>query len=440
MAAVGSSAALAFGAVPGGASPQSPQGSAADPIKKGVGTARVTLKLQEWSGSETVMFNKFAAAFHAQYPNVTVQVTGVSNTVSNATVLQVLSSANPPDIVRLGGIGETVKDHLLTNLDPYARLYGWNKWPQSQFASTRVAANGRTRGTGSLYAAGPGFSLTGIFYNKALAASIGMKKPPATLAAFEALLAKAKAIGKVPFMVPGKDGTTSFPLQNLAIDYAGTTAPIQAWNYQKPGGNINTPATVKAAAKLQEWAKNGYLPPDINSLDYPTAFTHFLAGEAVFVTGGNWSAAQVDSEAPGKIGFFLFPPIRAGGVTGAMSASDTQVIPAKSKNKNVAAAFLNWLQTNPRARQIAVTEGGYAPGGPAKASVPKAKSGSALAATLVAFREALKKNQLVEYMANATSSIYGSTITPQAQLLVAQKVSPQDFAAAIQKAYESEIK
>jgi raffinose/stachyose/melibiose transport system substrate-binding protein len=412
----------------------------ADDVTIGVGTAPVTLNLEEWSGSETTMFQKFAAAFHAQHPNVTVKVTGVSNTTLNATVLEVLSSSDAPDLVRLGGIGETVKDHLLTNLDPYAKAYGWNKWSQTQFASTRVAANGTERGTGSLWAAGPGFSLTGIYYNKALAKRIGMKTPPTTLAQFEQLLAKAKAMGQTPLMVPGKDGTVSFPLENLQVDYAGSTAPIQAWNYLKPGATINSKATVQAATTLQQWAKDGYLPSDINSLDYPTAISQFLAGKAVFAVGGNWSAAQIDGSARGKMGFFLFPPLKANGATGSMSASDTQVIPATAKNKDVAAAFLNWLQTNPKARQIAVTEGGYAPGGPAGASVPKAAAGSALAQTLAAFRTALKKNQLVEYLANATSSIYGSSITPESQLLVAQKTSPSDYAAAIQKAYESETK
>ena len=42
--------------------------------------------------------------------------------------------------------------------------------------------------------------MTGVFYNKELAAQIGMTEPPATLAEFEALLAKAKDAGLQPIM------------------------------------------------------------------------------------------------------------------------------------------------------------------------------------------------------------------------------------------------
>ena len=40
---------------------------------------------------------------------------------------------------------------------------------------------------------GLNYSMTGIFYNKALAAKIGMTKPPETVAEFDDLMAKAKA-------------------------------------------------------------------------------------------------------------------------------------------------------------------------------------------------------------------------------------------------------
>jgi raffinose/stachyose/melibiose transport system substrate-binding protein len=384
------------------------------------------------------MYDDLGKAFHAQYPNVTVKVTGVSNTVLDATVLEVLSGSNPPDLVRLGGVGETVKDHLVTDLDPYAAAYGWSKWPQAQFASTRVAANGTERGTGALYAAGPGFSLTGIYYNKALAAKIGMKSAPTTLAQFESLMAKAKAQGVVPLMVDNQDGTASFPLENLQVDYANSTAPIQAWDYLKPGANIDNKAMVQAATTLQQWAKEGYLPSDVNSLTFTLALDDCLAGKAAFCVGGNWSAAQVDSTHPGKFGFFLFPPLHAGGVTGAMSASDTQVIPAKAGNKQLAAAFLNWVQTNGKARTISVLEGGYAPGGPSNAPAPKVPAGTALAQTVSAFTQASKNNELVEYMANATSAIYDASIVPETQLLLASKTTPQAFASALQTAYQTE--
>ena len=48
--------------------------------------------------------------------------------------------------------------------------FGWDKWPAAQLAQNRVAEDG-TRGSGSLYAMGLNYSLTGVFYNKELAAA-----------------------------------------------------------------------------------------------------------------------------------------------------------------------------------------------------------------------------------------------------------------------------
>ena len=59
----------------------------------------------------------------------------------------------------------------------------------------------------------------------------------------------------------------------------------------------------------------------------------------------------MDKARPGKFGFIDSPPLTAGGVTDAMSASDLQVIPLKASHHTQAAAFLDFIQTNPTARQ-----------------------------------------------------------------------------------------
>ena len=136
------------------------------------------------------------------------------------------------------------KEGLLKNLDDYATAFGWDKWPVPQLNQNRVAADG-TRGSGSLYAMGLNYSLTGVFYNKKLAAQIGMTEPPKTLAEFEDLLAKAKAAGLLPIMEWGsaKSGMgLAFPLQNLMAAY-GPVEPINDWIFQKPGATIDTPRT-----------------------------------------------------------------------------------------------------------------------------------------------------------------------------------------------------
>ncbi len=433
---VTAAALLVAGCTPGAkSSADSPTRSAST----GVGSAPVTLTLLVTSGVDVPFFKALGKLFHAKYGNVTVKVTSQDYNALTTNIAHLLAGTDVPDLVRVPQFGNLIKDHLLTSLDGYATDYGWDKWPQSQFASTRVAADGMQRGTGSLYGAGPGFGLTGVYYNTALAQQIGMTRPPATLSEFEGLLAKAKSAGLLPVMINGKDGGTVFPLQNLTMDSPSAAQVVLDWNYAKPGADIDTPALVQAATTLQRWGRAGYLPSDVNSIDQTQAPTQFIAGKGVFFPSGNWQAPGLDKAGAGKFGFFLFPPNTAGGPSWAMTAPDTLGIPAKSSHADVAAAFLNFIQTDPQARQDTVTLGGIVPAGPTDAAMPTAPSGSAVAATVSAFQALLNSDGLVGFMADATASINQNTLIPQTQLLLAGKTTPTAFAAKIQADYQSDL-
>ena len=432
-------AALAVAAcAPGPATSSSAPPATPKAASTGVGTAPVTLSILV-STPDVPLFSALGKAFHATYGNVTVKVTSQDFNTLVTNTPHILSGSDVPDIVRIASFGNLVTDRLLTSLDPYAAAYGWNKWPQSQFASTRLGADGKQRGTGGLYGVGPGFGLTGVYYNKALARRIGMSEPPATLAEFEQLLGKAKSAGLLPILINGGDGGTVYPLQNLQMDYAGSPQAVQTWNYDMPGANIDTSATVKAAATLQQWSKDGYFSPGVNSVDQTHAPAGFASGQGVFFPSGNWQAPGLDKAGQAKFGFFLFPPLQRGGKFSAMTAADTLAVPAKAKHVAVAAAFLNFIQTDPTARNDAVSLGGIVPAGPARAPVPSVPAGSAVAATVAAFQQLLKSNGLVDFMANATASIEVNTLLPQTQLLLAGKTSPAAFATKIQADYESDL-
>ena len=91
----------------------------------------------------------------------------------------------------------------------------------------------------------------------------------------------------------------------------------------------------------------------------------------MFFLSGNWHAPAIDKAGPGKFGFFVFPPAAARRqYTDAMTAADTLVIPVKAPHPAQAAAFLNFIQTDP-GRPRTPRLGGFVP-----AARPTRRAGS----------------------------------------------------------------
>jgi raffinose/stachyose/melibiose transport system substrate-binding protein len=383
---------------------------------------------------------KLAEEFTKQYPNVTWDIKQDQFTNLINETPRLLSGDNPPDLIRLPTMVSFAKQGLLKNLDDYATAFGWDKWPVPQLNQNRVATDG-TRGSGSLYAMGLNYSLTGIFYNKELAAQIGMTEPPKTLAEFEDLLAKAKAAGLLPIMQWGsaKSGMgLAFPLQALMAS-VGPVEPINDWIFQKPDATIDTPSNLIAAQHLEQWIKSGYFPPDINAIEYTDANARFGKGEGVFIFNGDWQNAGYDTDMPGNVGFFLMPPAEAGGSPAAMSAPLTFGIAAKAKHADCAAFFFNWVASNDDARQIDVTVGGSNPGGPADATMPSVAEGSVTNETLAAGLVVGMAGTSMDFIANATSAIFAQGWTPELQKMVGGRQDAAGLLKAVQAEYEREL-
>lgn len=383
---------------------------------------------------------KLSEEFTKQYPNVTWDIKQDQFTNLINETPRLLSGDNPPDLIRLPTMVSFAKDGLLKNLDPYAESFGWNEWPVPQLDQNRVAEDG-TRGSGSLYAMGLNYSLTGVFYNKELAAQIGMTEPPKTIAEFDALLAKAKDAGLQPIMQWGsaKSGMgLAFPLQQLMAAY-GPVGPINEWIFQKPGATIDTESNLTAAQHLQMWVEEGYFPSDINAIEYTDSNARFTKGEGVFTFNGDWENANYDANMAGNVGFFLMPPAEEGGSPAAMSAPLTFGIAANAEHADCAAFFFNWVATDPTARQIDVTVGGSNPGGPADASTPTVAEGSVTEETLAAGNVVGEAGTAMDFIANATSAIFAQGWTPELQKMVGGRQDAAGLLKAVQAEYERQL-
>jgi len=390
------------------------------------GTDPVTLNIYHETISE--LMPQLSAEFTKQFPNVTFELKSDAFANATANLPRLLASDNPPDISRAAQLIDLVKDGLLLNFDPYATAYGWDAWPQGQFEAVRVNSDFK-RGTGPIIAWPVLPSTVGVFYNKDQAAQIGMTAPPKTVEEFDALLAKAKAAGLQPIMewnASTSGGGLAFPLQNLMAAY-GDHSTINDWVFLKEGATIETPEFLQATEKLDEWIKNGYFPSDVNAIEYSDAAGRFGKGEGVFTFNGDWQNGGYNTDLPGKVGFFTFPE----GVS--QSAGVTYVIAAKSKHPDCAAFFLNWAWTNDKAREIDVKVGGANPGGPPDGSMPSVPADSVTSETLSAGAGVTANSGAMDFIANATSSIFFESWTPNLQKLVAGKITPEELLKDVQE-------
>jgi raffinose/stachyose/melibiose transport system substrate-binding protein len=414
--------------------PDTGAGSAAP----GCGTEPVELRAYFETGFDLPF--ALSEEFTSQFPNVTWDISQDQFTnLMNATP-RLLSGDNPPDLIRLPTMASLVNDGLLLNLDDYAAAFGWDRWPAAQLAQNRVAEDG-TRGTGSLYAMGLNYSLTGVFYNRELAEQIGMTEPPTTVAEFDELLAAAKEADLLPIMAwnaTASGGGLAFPLQQLMAAY-GPPEPINDWIFQKPGATIDTPSNLEAAEHLQRWIDASYFPEDANALQYTDANARFRGGEGVFMFNGDWENGTYSSEMAENVGFFLFPALEADAPVAAMSAPLTYGIAANAEHADCAAFFFDWVATNEAARQINVDVQGSNPGGPTDLAIPPVEEGSVTNETLAAGQLVAEANGAMDFIANATGAIFAQGWTPELQEMLGGRQDAAGLLETVQAEYEREL-
>ncbi len=90
----------------------------------------ITLVIADETGFP--LTDKLSAEFTKQYPNVKFKINRDSFANLTANAPRLMASNSAPDLIRLPTIGDTVKNKLLLNLDPYFKAYGWDKWSAAQ--------------------------------------------------------------------------------------------------------------------------------------------------------------------------------------------------------------------------------------------------------------------------------------------------------------------
>lgn len=406
--------------------------SSAEAVSTDLGDTKYELTLWDGAGLKTYD-DALIAAFEKKNPNITIKATYDPDNVSQQNGPRIISSADAPDIARITDINSAVRGKHLTNLDDYSKAYGWNL-PDSQTEVYRVDDSDKI-GSGSLYAIPSGISMTGMYWNSAVAKKLGITEAPKTVSELEKDMAKAKSAGVLPMVMPAKEGGTSYIYQSLLVNNEGRDS-VQKWILQAEGATFDTAGAVQAAQTIQSWQEKGYFSDDALALDGSTAVSRFAKGDGLFFPSGSWYSATLNESLGSDVGFFAYPGNASGDeASAAANAVSAFGIPANAKHKNAAAAFLNFLTTD-EARQIAVDHG-YPPIG--SGTVPSTDN-ALLTQILAAYQDLVKSGNTTDFINNATAGMQASAIIPNFQQLLDGSMKPEAFAKAIQAQYEKEVK
>ena len=312
-----------------------------------------------YSGKDTAQYAAWTAAldtFKAAHPKLTVNFEFKTWEQIEKSGNSILDSNEVPDVSEWnkgnGTAGAASAAGLLTNLNDYAKKYGWDKSLPASAKQVGQYTNG-LMGSGDLYGVPSYGEYVGYFYNADMLKAQSID--PASLTSLSALTAafdKFVAAGVTPL------ASADYMLVHLAylltLNQADTAWVNSYEFFQGAATNFNDPNFTLASDTLKLWVDKKYIAADASGAKADDAVAAFTSGKSPFMAAGTWLDSTVAKAATSFTwGKFLAP----GNKISVGSAGNIWVIPAKSKNKDLAAEFIN-LTLQPASQNIMANNGG----------------------------------------------------------------------------------
>ncbi len=383
------------------------------------------------------VIDQLNAEFAESHPGLTIERTAYTFEDLKTVIALGMSSDDGPDVslVNQGfpDMGALVAADLLLPLNDYAEQYGWNeRWSAGLLARNSFSEDGLEFGTGNLYGISATAEIGGVFYHKDLFAEHALEVPT-TFEEFQAILDTFAADGIRPFAFGPLEGSHSlhyfFTVQHALSDVDW----LDNFIYRRGDVRFDTPENIEAATILQGWAAQ-YFPEDFTGLERETARSLFYNKEFPMMIDGSWMGGNMIENGLGdEVGFFLMPshtegetPLAFGGWSLAWATRKT------TANPDLAAEYLEW-QTGERAAELWAGIGDVpAVGLEDRSSIEFSIQND----ILDAWEQANATNGVGHYLDWASPTIY-DTMKADLELLMAGQMTPEAFAADIQRDYES---
>lgn len=371
--------------------------------------------------------------FTELYPNVTIELVQTPFADYQTSLKLSMASNDSPDIVQYspGPMRSIVPAGLVQPLDDYAEAYGWTETVSPSLLGMLTSNENATQyGEGDLYAIPGAVQMVGVFYNKALVEAAGVDGTPETLADFEDNLADVKASGVTPLTLPAL-GVGGFQLWSALANVEADVETFNHWVQGRPGSTLlDDPGFVSAAATVKAWADADYFADGVASVADADGIAEFTAGSTAYYLTGNWNAKPFADAMGDDVGFFLLPGTEASSPAVAMGSGFPYSISSKSKNKDVAAAFLNYMVSADAA------DGVYASGFVPVVGEPTDEGTALQQEILAAYGDVVDGAGIAPFANWATSSMIDA-LTSGVQGVISGNLSPEAFVESLQADWES---
>jgi raffinose/stachyose/melibiose transport system substrate-binding protein len=256
------------------------------------------------------VWQQLADAYHAQHPNVTINITPIENEAFKAKMTTETQAGHAPSLFHTWG-GGVLKQQVDAGL--VKDITADTSATVGAILSTAMDAY---RIDGKTYALPNDIGMVGFWYNKALFGKAGIGSPPATWAELLDDVRKLKGAGVTPIAIAGQaKWPEMYYWTYLAVRVAGVDGLKKAFTDKK----FDTPELIDAGKHLKDLAdlkpfQNGFLAAPY---DQPTGQAATMGnGLAAMELMGQWGPS-VQKEQSGKgigadLDFFPFPSVDGG--------------------------------------------------------------------------------------------------------------------------------
>lgn len=399
-----------------------------------LGDIELTVWDQEVRGSQNDALEALNKAFQEKYTNVKIKRVSQSNEDLQQQLALALSGNQVPDVAQVnnarGDMGQYVQAGQLTNLEPYAKAYGWaDRFSDSVLGKVRYSDDAVTFGEGNLYGLPQTGEIVGIFYSQKKLDALGIELPK-TWDDYFAALDKAKEAGEQPMVLGNLEKWPALHVFGpLQANYVNADEVVSL-GMGNAGASWTDDGNTKAMEQFAKWGADGYFGSSPNGTDYDPAWADFTKGTGVFLPAGNWLGADMEGVMGEDLGFMAPPPGADGKVATTGGTGIPFSIPAKAANPDAAAAYIDFI-TSDDAMKIIAENGGM----PVNDTAELAPDSGVQKMIFEAFDAVSTDGTLLPYLDYATPTFADTAGQGLQEVLGGQK-SPADVLQAFEDDYK----